>query len=78
MSGLCEWWAASAPDRGAEPRADMKASEVVAADGAEMIKYAAKGGKTETVQELLDVGITIDIQDDQGYTPLVRRPVCFV
>jgi len=44
-------------------------------DAAEMIKFAAKGGKVETVQDLLDVGIPIDVQDGQGYTPLVRRPL---
>ena len=45
------------------------------AELAPQIKQAAKDGNADKVTELLGEGVPIDVQDDAGYTPLVRtRP----
>ena len=64
---LREWW------EGREEFDGEPGATNIEEHGAEMVKTAAKGGLTEQVVSLLDVGVPIDVDTGQGYTPIVRR-----
>ena len=64
---LREWW------EGREEFDGEPGATNIEEHGAEMVKTAAKGGLTEQVLQLLDVGVPIDVDTGQGYTPIVRR-----